>query len=83
MKGITRDQVIETLSLFERALTLDPHSVEAQNWVALMLVIRAGNGFSESPASDFQRAEELVGRALTASSRDWLARYAKGSLLKW
>ena len=83
MKGITRDQVIETLSLFERALTLDPHSIEAQNWVALMLVIRAGNGFSESPASDFQRAEELVGRALTASSRDWLARYAKGSLLKW
>jgi adenylate cyclase len=83
MKGITRDQVTETLSLFERALTLDPHSVEAQSWVALMLVIRAGNGFSESPASDFQRAEELVGLALTASPRDWLARYAKGTVLKW
>jgi len=83
MKGITRDQVAETLSLFERALTLEPHSVEAQSWVALMLVIRAGNGYSESPASDLQRAEELVGRALTASPRDWLARYAKGTLLKW
>jgi tetratricopeptide (TPR) repeat protein len=47
-----------------------------------MLAVRAGNGWSASPAADLQRAEELVGQALAEAPRDWLAHYAKGSVLR-
>jgi len=70
----------ETLSLFEHALALDPHSVEAQSQVANMLAVRAGNRIGASPEADLQRAEALVGNALAASPQDWLAHYAKGSV---
>jgi len=79
----SRDLFAETLGLYERALALDPRSVEAQSQVANMLAIRAGNGWTESPASEFRRAEELVEQALAASPRDYLAHYAKGSVLRF
>jgi adenylate cyclase len=79
----SRDLFAETLGLYERALALDPRSVEAQSQVANMLAIRAGNGWTESPASDFRRAQELVEQALAASPRDYLAHYAKGSVLRF
>jgi TolB-like protein/class 3 adenylate cyclase/Tfp pilus assembly protein PilF len=82
-KGPNRDQVLQTLSLYERALTFDPHSVEAQSQVANNLAVRAGQGWSDTPAADFQRAEELIAQALAASPRDWLAHYAKGAVLRW
>src|SRR6516225_6618551 len=77
----TRDRLAETTSLFERALALDPRSVEAKSWVAFMVYFREGGGWSESPAADLQRADELVGRALEASPRDWFAHAVKGRLL--
>jgi len=77
----SRDRLAETTRLFERALALDPRSVEAESWVAFMLWLRVGDGSSESPAADLQRADELVGRALEASPRDWFAHYVKGNLL--
>jgi adenylate cyclase len=77
----TRDRLAETTSLFEHALALDPRSVDAESWVALMLWYREGNGWSQSPAADLQRADELVGRAIEASPRDWFAHYVKGNLL--
>jgi TolB-like protein len=79
----SRDLFAETLALYERALTLDPRSVEAQSQVANMLAIRAGNGWTESPASDFRRAEELIEQALAEAPRDYLAHYAKGSVLRF
>jgi TolB-like protein/class 3 adenylate cyclase/Flp pilus assembly protein TadD len=82
-KGPNRDQSTETLGLYERALALDPHSVEAQSQVANLLAVRAGRGWSEYPAADFHRAEELLGKALTAAPNDWLAHYAKGAVLRW
>jgi adenylate cyclase len=63
----SRDSFAETLGLYERALALDPHSVEAQSQIANMLAVRAANGWTESPASDFRRAEELVQQARVAS----------------
>jgi TolB-like protein/class 3 adenylate cyclase/Flp pilus assembly protein TadD len=82
-KGLnSRDKVNETLGLFERALTLDPHSVEAQSWVAVMHANRAGNGWSASPAADLERAAELVNQALAEAPRDWFAHFAKGVVLQ-
>jgi len=82
-KGPNRDEVLRTLSLYEQALAFDPHSVEAQSQVANNLAVRAGQGWSNTPAADFQRAEKLIGEALAASPRDWLAHYAKGAVLRW
>src|SRR5262245_35563502 len=69
----TGEKWAETLSLFEHALALDPHSVEAQSQVANMLALRAGNRMGASPAADLQRAEELVGQALAEWPQNWLA----------
>jgi TolB-like protein len=77
----SRDRLAETTRLFERALALDPRSVEAESWVAYMLWLSEGDRSSDSPSGDLQRADELVGRALEASPRDWFAHHVKGSLL--
>jgi tetratricopeptide (TPR) repeat protein len=82
-KPNSREKFAETTSLFEKALALDPHSVEAASQLANMLAVRGGNRWTETPAADFRRAEELVGQALAASPRDWFAHYAKGALRRW
>jgi len=82
-KPNSREKFAETTRLYEQALALDPHSVEAQSQLANMLAVRGGNRWSDSPAADFRRAEELVGQALAAAPRDWLAHYAKGALRRW
>jgi TolB-like protein len=82
-KPNSREKFAETTRLYEQALALDPHSVEAQSQLANMLAVRGGNRWSDSPAADFRRAEELVGQALAAAPRDWLAHYAKGALHRW
>jgi TolB-like protein/Tfp pilus assembly protein PilF len=70
------DRLAEATRVFERALGLDPRSVEAKSWVANMLYLR-----EELTAADLQRADELVGQALEASPRDWFAHSVKGNLL--
>jgi adenylate cyclase len=70
----------ERVSLFERALALDPHSVDAQSWLAMALTVPVIDGMSNTPAVDIARAEGLVGRALAASPRSAPAHYAKGQL---
>jgi hypothetical protein len=68
--------------LFEHALALDPHSVDAQSWLAVALTVPVIDGMSDTPAVDITRAEGLVGQALAASPHSALAHYAKGQLLR-
>jgi adenylate cyclase len=70
------------IGLFERALALDPRSVEAQNRLALALADRVLDSMTDTEAADIARAEELVGQALAASPRSPLAHFAKGELLR-
>jgi TolB-like protein len=70
------------VSLFEHALALDPHSVDAQSWLAMALTAPVIDGMSDTPAFATTRAEGLVGRALAASPRSALTHYAKGQLLR-
>ena len=79
-KPNSREKWAETISLFEHALRLDPQSVEAQSWLANALAIQVANGYASSGTAEIQRAEELVGKALAASPRNWFAHYAKGTL---
>ena len=48
----SRENYCGAISLFERALALDPRSVEAQSRLATALAGRVLNGMSDSPAAD-------------------------------
>src|SRR6516164_7744156 len=72
----------QAVSMFERALTLDPRSVEAQSLLASEFAMRMLDGVSDSEAADLVRAEALVERALAASPRSPTAHMAKGDVLR-
>jgi TolB-like protein/class 3 adenylate cyclase/Tfp pilus assembly protein PilF len=75
-----RDHNKEAAGLFERALELDPNSVEAQSWLAFALAWRVYDGTTESAVADVARAEGLVAQALAASPRSLLPHLANGVL---
>jgi TolB-like protein/Tfp pilus assembly protein PilF len=81
-KPPSRDTYAETIGLFERALALDPRSVEAQSRLALALVGRVLDQMADSAAADIERAEGLIGQALAASPRFYLPHMAKAQLLR-
>jgi TolB-like protein len=78
----TRDTYMEAIGLYERALALDPRSVEAQSGLAQILSGRVLAGWADSAAAEIARAEGLVAQALAASPRSWLAHNAKATLLR-
>jgi adenylate cyclase len=78
----SRDSRAEAIRLFERALALDPRSVEAQSQLARALMGRVIDGIADSAAADIARAEDLAGHALAASPRSPFAHYAKGQVLR-
>ena len=80
-KPPTRDNYAAAIGLFERALALDPGSVEAQSLLAIALVRRVLDNMSGLAAVDIARAEGLVGQALTVSPSSPCAHFAKGDLL--
>jgi adenylate cyclase len=81
-KPQTPDRYAETISLFERALALDPRSVEAQSRLAVALTGRVLDQMTASTAADIARAEELVRQALEVAPRSPLAHFAKGQVLR-
>jgi TolB-like protein len=82
LKPQTPDAYAEAIGLYERALTLDPQSVDAQSRLAGALVYRVLGGMSRSAAADLARADGLVAQALTASPRNAHAHLVKGSVLR-
>ena len=75
-KAPSRVSYAEGISLFERALALDPGSVEAQSWLATALVGRVVDQMSDTAVADISRAEGLIRQALTASPGNPQAHYA-------
>jgi len=71
----------EAISLFERALALDPRSVEARSLLADALANRVKAGMTDSATTDIARAEALVGQAVAASPRSATVHFAKGEIL--
>jgi tetratricopeptide (TPR) repeat protein len=78
----TRGSYGEATNWFERALALDPRSVEAQSLLAIALVRRVLGQMTDAAAVDITRAEGLVAQALAASPRNSLAHFAKGQVLR-
>jgi adenylate cyclase len=82
LKPPTPDTHREAINLFERALTLDPQSVEAQTRLAGSLAGRVLSGMTDSTPDDLARADVLVGQALGASPRRAYAHFVKGNVLR-
>jgi adenylate cyclase len=81
-KPPSRDKYDETIGLYERALALDPRSVEAQSYLAIQLTARVLDNMTDTAAADIARAEGLAGQALASSPTGGLAHYAKGQVLR-
>jgi adenylate cyclase len=81
-KPSSRDNYTEAISMFERALALNPHSVEAQIRLADALTSRVLSEMTDSATTDIARAEGLVEQTLTASPGSALAHYVKGHVLR-
>jgi len=81
-KGPARDNYNKAIGWYERALALDPQSVEARGNLANALMNRVMSGVTDAAATDIARAEGLVGQALAASPRSPLAHWAKGQVLR-
>ena len=82
LKPNSRDVYGEVISLYERALALDPRSVEAKTRLAEVLADRVLDGMSTSRANDIARAEALVGEALAASPGSAAIHFANGEILR-
>jgi adenylate cyclase len=81
-KPPSRERNTKVMDLLERALALDPHSVEAQSWLAASLVSRIIDDLTDTAATDLVRAEGLVDRALAASARSSLPHFARAQVLR-
>jgi len=82
LKPHSHNVYAEAISLFERALALDPGSAEAQSLLAGALAHRVLDQMTDSAAADIARAEGLIGQALAASPRSALVHLVKGGLLR-
>jgi TolB-like protein/DNA-binding winged helix-turn-helix (wHTH) protein/Tfp pilus assembly protein PilF len=82
LKPPTRENDAEVVSLFERALALDPRSAEIQSWLARALASRVLDELTDSRKSDIERAEALVEQALAASPHNLSAHHARGGLMR-
>jgi TolB-like protein/Tfp pilus assembly protein PilF len=72
----------DAITLFEKALALDPRSVDAQSWLISALTWRMLDGITDTADADIARAEGLVRQALATSPRSPVAHFAKGQLLR-
>jgi hypothetical protein len=81
-KTPSAENCAEALDLFERALTLDSNSVNAQSWLAIALGNRLLDFPAYASAGDIERADELGGKAVTASPQSSVAHFAKGQVLR-
>jgi TolB-like protein len=81
-KPRTPDNWAEMISLFERAVALDPRSVDAQSWLATALTSRTLDQMADSAPADIACAEGLADQALAASPRSLFGHYAKAQVLR-
>jgi TolB-like protein/class 3 adenylate cyclase/Tfp pilus assembly protein PilF len=79
---ISRENYIKAEGYFEKALALDPHSVDAAAWLATALTVQVTDELSDDPEVDLHRAEQLAGQALAAAPNSAPAHYAKAQVLR-
>ena len=73
----------EGLLASERALAIDPESVDARIGIANNLVANILDSWSTSPAQDAARAEQLLNEALERNTGSAWAHFTMGMLRRW
>ena len=81
-KPSARNNYADAIGFFENALTLDSRSVDAQAFLAVALTGRVLDQMSDLVVADLDRADMLIGQALTVSPRHSVAHFAKGQILR-
>jgi TolB-like protein/Flp pilus assembly protein TadD len=81
-KPNSRDRNAKAISLYERALALDPRSAEVQSGLAGILAAGVIDNFTDTAAADIKRAAYLVGQASAAAPRSPGTHWAKGQVLR-
>jgi TolB-like protein len=81
-KPRTRDNYADAVDLFERALALDPRSLDTQSWLVIALTSRVLDQMTASAAADIGRAETLIRRITATAPLSPLTHFAKGQLLR-
>ena len=66
----TSDSTNEAISLYEQAISLDPHFVPAHVALAAAFNLRRSSGWSADPASDLSRAVAYARGAIRMASQD-------------
>ena len=82
LKPVTPESHAEAVGYFDRALALDPGSVQAQASLASALAARVLDAMSDRRNLDVERAKELARQALASSPRSQAAHYAEGQALR-
>ncbi len=82
LKPPSRENRVEAITLFERALALDQQSAAAQSWLAIALTARVLDFMAETADADIARAEELAEQTLAALPRSAIAHFAKAQVLR-
>src|SRR5262249_10194679 len=70
----------DAIKLFERSLALDPQNLTAMTALAVALDTLADNRWSEDPARDIARADELTNTAMALQPDDTWVHWAKARL---
>jgi TolB-like protein len=81
-RGMTPANSTHAVALYERALALDPNSVEAKAVLAAALAGRVLAGMTNSRPADVAHAKELVEQVLATAPGSTLAHFVKGELLR-
>jgi tetratricopeptide (TPR) repeat protein len=76
----SREQLAQSLDLFERALQIDPELPKALVGLANALAIQVNTRWTNTPAEQLRRADEAVDRVLAVFHDDAMAHFVKGEI---
>ena len=77
----TKERFNEAISLFERALSIDSQNVQAMTGLALVLIWRASDGWSDDRTRDYARAKKIIDGALMLQPESSWLHDANASIL--
>jgi len=81
-QGLTFEGFAAAFGWFERALAVDPESVEARAWLALAVIDAVLEQVSENVDADIARAEVLIEQVVATSPRHPRVNFVRGQVLR-